>query len=159
MRRKRDYMSEEFTPITIESQEQFDALVKDRLSRQNEKHSKELAEKLGEAKSGFESQLTEIQTKLDEAEKKISGYDSIISEKDKEIKKYELASVKSQIARETGLSFDAVDFLQGEDEESIRKSAEALKNLVKVAPAPMATNEPRGQKTESGAYREMLKNL
>ena len=47
------------------------------------------------------------------------------------------------MANENGLSFDAVDFLQGEDEESIRASAEKFKSLVgKSHSTPEFKNEP-----------------
>ena len=152
-------MSEGFTPITIESQEQLDGMFKDRINRQNEKHSKELAEKLGEAKSDYESKLAEINAELEKAKEKISNYDSIINEKDGKIHEYELASVKSQIALEMGLTHDAVKFLQGDNEETIRSSAEALKSLVKVTPAPMAREESTSGNSDQAAYRDMLNNL
>lgn len=152
-------MAEGFTPITIESQEQLDGMFKDRINRQNEKHSKELAEKLGEVKSDYESKLAEVNEELAKAKEVASGYDSIIAEKDAKIHEYELASVKSQVALEMGLTHDAVKFLQGDNEESIRSSAEALKSLVKVTPAPMAREEAVGGNSEQASYREMLNNL
>ena len=53
-----------------------------------------------------------------------------LTEKDDAIAKYEIDSVKTRIANEIGLSYDAIKFLQGDDEEAIKKSAESLKNLV-----------------------------
>ena len=60
------------------------------------------------------------------------------------IKGYETDSAKTRIARETGLSYEAIDYIQGSDEEAMKKSAEALKALIgsgKPAP-PLGDPEP-----------------
>ena len=60
------------------------------------------------------------------------------------IKGYETDSAKTRIARETGLSYEAIDYIQGSDEEAMKKSAEALKALIgsgKSAP-PLGDPEP-----------------
>lgn len=106
------------------------------------------------------SRMAELTDALNSANEKLKENESLMAEKDKSIKAYELSSVKTQIAHETGLSFDAVNFLQGDDEESIRKSAESLKNLVgKSNVPPMANPErPVGDSKEM-AYKSMLKDL
>lgn len=51
--------------------------------------------------------------------------------------------MKHKIAHEAGLAYDAVDFIQGEDEESIKASAEKFKSLVgKQHSTPGFSNEP-----------------
>ena len=84
-----------------------------------------------------------------------------LTEKDGKIAKYEIDSVKTRIARETGLSYEAIDFLQGSDEEAIRKSAEALRGLVGKQPTPPLGNPEPGDKTDSKdkALIEMLNSI
>lgn len=83
-----------------------------------------------------------------------------LTEKDGQIAKYETDSVKTKVAREFGLSYEAKDFLRGEDEEAIRKSAESLKALVGSHKEPLFNPEPAkdGNSTDQ-AFREMLGNL
>ena len=75
---------------------------------------------------------------------KLKEKDDVIAERDTKIKGYETASAKTRIARETGLSYEAIDYIQGSDEEAMKKSAEALKALIgsgKPAP-PLGDPEP-----------------
>ena len=164
-------MSEEFKAITIESQEQMDSLFKDRLNRQEEKHRKEIAD----IKAGF-SDYEELKTKasdsskeietlkgqLKEANDKLIEHDSLMAEKDKKIKDFEIDAMKTKVISEMGLSFEAKSFLQGEDEEAISKSAESLKNLVgKNRTAPMASHEPSGNGGDltKAAYSQLANSL
>lgn len=146
----------------IETQEQLDNILRERLNRQTEKHTKELAE-LNEKYADYDmlkSQVTELTTALDSANEKLTNTDAIIAEKDKAINSYKTSSLKTQVAHELGLSYDSINFIQGEDEESIRKSAESLSALVGASKptAPLATNESVTG-TEDGAYKSLLSGL
>lgn len=154
----------EFT--TIETQEQFDTAIKARLDREKSKYEEKLTDyeatksKLADA----EKQIGDLTGALNSANEKIAGFDSQIAERDSKIATYEAASVKTRIAHEMGLSFDAIDFLQGTDEDSIRKSAESLKNLVgsnHIAPLantePLVATDEKAQKASE--LKEMLKSI
>lgn len=80
-----------------------------------------------------------------------------LTEKDDAIAKYEIDSVKTRVAREFGLSYEAIGFLQGEDEEAIKKSAEALKGLVGAqAPSPFFNPEmPPEEDGVTAAFKKM----
>ena len=59
-----------------------------------------------------------------------------------------------------GLSYGAADFLKGEDEDAIRKSAESLKNLVgNMNTAPLASTEPHVGENSEAALRNTLRSL
>ncbi len=159
----------EFTPITIESQEQLDGMFRDRLNRQNEKHSREISElkaqysdyeTLKEENQGFKSQIETLSTQLSEANEKVKGYDSQIAEKDAAISQYKIDSLKGSIISEMNLPSDAINFLQGSDEESIRANAESLKSLVAAGHkvAPLAVRET-SVNSRNDALRQMLSNL
>ena len=84
-----------------------------------------------------------------------------LTEKDGTIAKYEIDSVKTKVARECGLSLEAVEFIQGNDEEAIRKSAEALKGLVGSKSVPPLGN-PETPPEEDGvmaAFKKMNPNI
>lgn len=142
----------------IETQEQLEEVLKERLKRERETVKKEFEGFLSpsDAEEKYKGYLSP-----EEVEKKYKDYLSPeeAAKKDAKIKGYETDSVKTRIANEMGLSYDAVGFLRGEDEESIRKSAEALKGLVGTgAPAPLASLEQNPSATDA-ALRNTLKGL
>lgn len=143
----------------IETQEQLEEVLKERLKKERETIRKE-----------YEGYLSPQQV-----DDKYKGYLSpdAVTEKYKEylspedaaklntkIKGYETDSVKTRIAHETGLSYDAVQFLRGEDEESIRKSAESLKGLMGVTDVPpLANTEAQMPSVTEVALKNTLKGL
>lgn len=147
----------DFKPI--ETQEQFDEMLRDRLTRERNTVRKEY--------EGFLSPA--------DAEAKYKGYlspeDAAAKYKDHlspeeaavlrtKLKGYETDSVKTRIAHETGLSYDAVQFLRGEDEETIKKSAETLKGLMGTTlVAPLASTEQALPDATDAAIRNTLKGL
>lgn len=102
-------------------------------------------------------QIADLTKALDDSNKKIEGFTNDIADRDSKIKAYESRSVKTRIAHESGLSYDAIDFLKGDDEESILKSAEALKSLMGTRIAPQVVNEPKI--TDVDSSREAAKKL
>lgn len=152
----------DFTPIT--TQEQLDSIIGERLKREKESTSKKYEgwlspDDVSKIKSDYEKQIASMTADADNAAKKYADYDKQIADRDAKIKNYETASVKARIAHETGLSYDAIQFLQGADEESIKASAESLKTLMgsaKPAPAPLANTEKQG---DGADYKSLLHNL
>lgn len=153
----------EFT--VIETQEQLDSIIKDRLKREQETNQKKYEgylspDEFKNKTADMEKQIGDLTANLNEANGKVANFEKQIAEKDTKIKAYETASVKSRIAHETGLSYDAIKFLQGEDEDSIRKSAESLKSLVgtKKVP-PLADPEGFVGEDKDAALRKTLRSL
>lgn len=119
----------------IETQEQLDAVIGNRIRREKEtqakKYSGYISPKDYETKEkDFEQKMKELNDKLEEANEKITALNQIMAEKDEQLKAYESHSVKTRIARQYGLPEDAVEFLHGEDEASLMKSAESLRVLI-----------------------------
>ena len=147
----------EFTPI--ETQEQLDSIIGDRIKEVREKAEKKYEGYLSpdEVTKKYEGYLSP-----DEVTKRYEGYLSPdeAAKKDAQIKGYESHSVKTRIAHEMGLSYESIDFLKGEDEESIRKSAETLKALVgnRQAPPLASHDEPKGNSVDA-SLRNLVKNL
>lgn len=111
----------------------------------------------------YEEKVTGLSKDLKTAQDSIADSQKKIEEKNARIRAYEIDSVKTRIAREMKLPYDSVNFLRGEDEDGIRRSAEELRNLVGTQSAPMASNEPRTTAESDGGYatavRNVLKNL
>lgn len=149
----------------IETQEQLDAVIGERIKRERETIAKRYEGFLSpddlETKTAeLTTQIGDLTKSLEEANNKIANHDKELAERDNKIKEYESHSVKSRIAHENGLSYEAVNFLQGEDEESIRKSAESLKALVgKVAAPPLANHDDTKVKNGDAALLTTLRNL
>lgn len=153
----------EFTAIT--TQEQLDAIIGERIKRERETAAKKYEgyispEDLKTMKADHEKQIGDLNLALKNANEKSAGHEKEIADRDSKIKAYETASVKSRIAHEVGLSYDAIDFLKGEDEDSIRKSAESLKSLVGTKPAaPLANPEGSSGVDKDEALRKTLRSL
>lgn len=153
----------------IETQEQLDAIIGERLAREKEKYSNyvspEDVQKLKDTYAGYMN-AEETQKLKDEYEKKISklAEDSAttsakLKEQETKLKAYERSSVKIKVAHEVGLPFEMSDRLSGETEEDIRKDAEMLKGLIgsNHKPEPLASREQGSSKEDS--LRNMLRNL
>lgn len=156
-------MAEEFK--IIETQEQLDAVIKGRLEREREKSSAQLAElqaKLDKQTAETQKQISELTQALNTAKEEKEGFNATLAERDAKIKEYELHSVKTQIAHEMGLSFEAVNFLQGSTADEIRTSAESLKDLVGTKTAPLAAEVPvasNERDAKNAALRSMVRDL
>lgn len=157
-------MAEEFK--IIESQEQLDVIIKGRLEREKVKYTdqiNELTKKLESKDGEAQKQISELTQALNTAKEEKEGFSKTLAERDAKIKEYELHSAKTQIAHELGLSFEAVNFLQGSDADEIRKSAESLKALVGANTAPLANLEARitdtKEATKDAALRQMSQAL
>ena len=130
----------DFTPIN--TQEELNAVIGDRLRRERETVTKEFEAKIT-AKDGEISQYkTDMETlnqKLTEANEKISGIPAL----EDKIRGYERASVKNKVAREVGIPYELAERLNGETEEDIRKDAESMRKLIGGTKpvAPLASSE------------------
>lgn len=161
----------EFKPIN--SQEELDMVIKDRLNRQNEKHSRELSEKLAsfeetkakltesESKIGELTSLLEGNgTELNELKKQLEEKDALLSAKEATLKKYERDSVKNTIATEYGIPLELADRLAGSTEEEMRADAENLKAIIGVSKVPpLARSNGGAINSREAALKQMSEAL
>lgn len=149
----------------IETQEQLDAVIGERIKQERETLEKQYEgylspEDAETKKKEYEKQIGNLQEALKDANEKITNHDKEIAERDSKIKGYEIASAKTKIAHEAGLSYEAIDFLKGEDENSIRVSADALKTLMGSSkPEPPLASGEQNITGADAALRNTLKNL
>lgn len=151
--------------IAITTQEQLDSVIGDRLKRSEEKWQKKYEgylspDEVNARTSELEKQLKDSNNALDGMNKKYSEMEKSIAEYDSKIKGFEVSALKHQIAHENGLSYDAIDFLQGNDEESIKASAEKFKSLVgKSHTTPNFQNEPNVSSDKDASIKKLAQSL
>ena len=153
----------EFTPIT--TQEEFDAAIKDRLTRDREAQAKKTAEKYADYEdlktknADYEKQLASYAEQLKGAEEK----DKKIAELEGSVKKYETSALKARIAHETGLDYSLAARLSGESEDEIRADAKSLSDTIgkmKTPAAPARSTEPAGSAgSQKAGYAALLSSL
>lgn len=153
----------DFTAIT--TQEQLDTVIGDRLKRSEEKWQKKYEgylspEEFAAKTTELEKQLKEATDALDGANKKAASHEKEIADRDSKIKGYEISALKHKVAHENGLSYDAVDFIQGNDEESIKASADKFKSLMgKNHSTPGFSNEPDVSKDTNASIKKLAQSL
>lgn len=147
----------------IETQEQLDAVISERLKRAEEKYKEKYSDY-----DDLKTQLNDATTKIDslnkqleEANGKVASNDENVAALNAKIAKYETDSVKTRIALEKGLPYEFASRLSGDDEESITKDAEAMALLMKSQqPAPpLRDPEPAPANSTDAAYASMLKTM
>ena len=112
----------EFTPIN--TQEEFDAMIKDRLARERAKFADY---------EDIKTQLADANSKIADFEKTIEknqkAYDDLLAqsnEKDTKIAGYESDALKTSIAINKKLPLELRKYLQGTTEEELNASADEL---------------------------------
>lgn len=155
-------MSEEikegFKPI--ETQEELDNIIKERLKRERETTQKRFEGWI--SPEDHQKALDASNKAFDDFKKAHESDEQTIADLTAKNKAYETASLKSRIAHEVGLSYEWTDRIGGEDEESIRKDAESLKKLVGAGAQPIPTkNTEAGEDVDSGkaALRKVLNGI
>lgn len=155
----------EFTPIT--SQEQFEAALKDRLTRERESSAKKYEgytspEDLKKITDDYAKQIADLTSASEASQKKYAKYDEEIAARDAKIKGYETASLKTRVAHEEGLAFEFSTRLTGETEDEIRADAKALVHLIgsqKKTTVPSFTSEKDSEIGTNDAKREALRSV
>lgn len=156
-------MSEEFKKI--ETQEEFDKIIKDRLDRNTKSVTAEVEKKF----AGYISPDDDAKNKA-ELEKKITELNGKISEKDTKITElteqntaYATAAAKAKIAREYGIPAELADRLSGANEDEYKADAEKLAKFVSAAqekpPAPSFDGESGKSNTVDAALGSLLSGL
>lgn len=149
----------EFQPIN--TQEELDRVLASRLQRERDTVTKSFQAQITERDekiTGFESTIKDLNKQIES----LNGQTGRVAELEAKVLEYETASVKTRIARETGLPAELADRLSGADEAAMRADAENLAKLLKSqqAPAPMYRTSGEGANDEKdSALRGLLKKV
>lgn len=154
----------EFTPITINSQEELNKMFGERAeAARRAEHDR--MEKQYAGFDDFKAKAEKYDADIKALNETITGLKSEketsaarISELEAKNREYEINSVKMRIARECGLPAELADRLSGADEAAMRTDAEALSKLIKgqnVAPIYKPTGEG-GNDGKDAALKNLL---
>mgnify|MGYP003062856960 CR=1 FL=1 len=147
----------EFKPIT--TQEEFDAAIKERLSREKAKYSD--YDQLKSRVTELETENVGLKSTIEANNQSKTDADKQLEEMQSQIAGYETASLRTRVALQYGLPYDLADRLQGTDEESFKADAERLAGYMKPTEhfAPMRNLEPTLEKTENTSYKNLVQGL
>lgn len=151
----------DFKPI--ETQEAFDAMIRERLERNTRTVTAEVTKKFEgwispeDAKKGTDS----LNQKITALTEQIKGHEATIADLTAKNTAHETAAVKRKIAHEAGLPFEMADRLSGSTEEEIRADAETLSRFVTggAQPTPMYSAEVPPANTSDAALKQMLQEM
>ena len=145
----------EFKPIT--TQEEFDAAIKARLSREKEKYAD--YDQIKSRVTELETENVGLKSTIEATNQSKADADKQLEEMQNQISNYETASLRTRVALQHGLPYDLADRLQGTDEESLKADAERLAGFMKPVSkiAPVKSTEPIVPKEDDD--RAMVRNL
>ena len=146
----------EFTPIN--TQEELDRIIQERLNRQKEKYSDYDAIK--NANIELEKQVSALQSTIEESKTGTAEFETQIADLNKKVASYETANLRTKIALQNGIPYDFADRLVGDDEDSLKADAERLSGMfAKQTPPPLKNTEKSSVNEKDSAYKNLLENL
>lgn len=150
----------DFKPI--ETQEELNTIIKDRLDRQQKTIESSIMEKYADYDE-LKDVKTNLQAKLEELQKESAINKKTIADLTSKVQTHETNSAKMRIAQEYNIPYELSSRLNGDDEESIRKDAQMLSELVaknnKVQTVPLASTEPSTVDSRKSALKKTLQDI
>lgn len=150
----------DFKPI--ETQEQFDEMIKERLER----NTKTVTENVTKQFEGyispedFQTKAKDLTGQIETLKTEKSTFETQVKELEGKVHSYEIGSVKTKVAHEFKIPYELSHKLSGETEEEIRKDAENLSKYVgNVCQAPVFNAETPPGKSKDEAFRRTLAKL
>lgn len=142
----------------IETQEQLDKIIAERLKRERSKVEDEYKEKI----NNYETQIQELKSENAQAKanlEKASEKDSEIEKLEGQIKGYEKSEMQRKIALENKIPYNLASRIQGETEEEMLEDAKSLSKYFEKKEVVPPLKNPEINKSQSGAYKELLQGL
>lgn len=143
----------------IETQEQLDRIISERLNREREKFSD--YESLKGEKENLEKQISEMNASLEQTNSNKKTYEQQIEELNGKVKSYEIKNLKTKIALENGIPLDFANRISGDDEKAIKEDAQKIASFFKSQDPtpPLKDTEPTNVNGEDAGYKSLLENL
>ena len=147
----------DFKPIT--TQEEFDAAIKGRLSREKEKYGD--YDQLKSRVAELEKENVGLKSTIEDTNQSKADADKQLEDLQNQIAGYETANLRTRVALQHGLPYDLADRLQGNDEESFKADAERLAGYMKKTQPvyPLGTKEPSSIDDKDAALKGMLHKM
>ena len=126
----------------IETQEELDAVIKSRLSREREKYAD--YDDLKKQLADFKDKETTYQNTINDLKTSETELTSQVDSLNGDLTQTRLQTAKQRIATEYGLPLDLAERLQGDNEEGFKADAERLASYFtpKQPTPPLKSNEP-----------------
>ena len=150
-----------FTPIN--TQEEFDAAIADRLSRDRAKYAKQFeaemkekgwktTEEVATLTKDLTDKVAALTAQVQSQTETINGHKTETDALNSKIHEYEINSVKMAVALEMGIPYQMASRLSGDTEEAIRADAKAMAALIggtnQPAPLPGGGTGPKTSTSE-----------
>ena len=142
----------------IETQEELDKIIVERLKRERSKLEEDFKEQLKAYKDQIEelkSENAEVKANLEKASEK----DIEIEKLQGQIKGYERSEMQRKIALENKIPYNLAGRIQGDTEEEMLEDAKNLSKYFEKEEIVPPLKNPEINKGESGAYKELLQGL
>jgi hypothetical protein len=145
----------------IETQEQLNEVIKDRLEQQERVLKKgfegyKSPDEVGEITASFEKQLAELQSKADQQK---ADLEEEVRQAKAGAEAARMENLRMKVASEYGIPAELAQRIEGTDEESIRADAKVFAQFTTSPVTPQATPErPVGDSTEE-AFRSLSQKL
>ena len=150
---------------TIETQEQLNEVLKERLERERTNVRTSVQKEYEEKYKDYDTYKTQVKSFNDEKEKyeneikdlkeKATLYDSLQTK----YNKLETDSLKVKVALKNGIPFELATKLSGDDEEAITKDALSIAKFLQAKQAPMRNPEAKTKDAGEQAYKNLVKGL
>ncbi len=142
----------------IETQEELDKIIGERLKRERKQVEDEFSEKISaleKENEGLKSENAEVKSSLE----KVAEKDTEIEQLQGRVKGYEKSEMQRKVALAHNIPYNLAARIQGETEDEMTEDAKALaKYFDKQDPVPPLKN-PEMRLDGGGAYRELLDGL
>lgn len=127
----------------IETQEQLEKVIGERIRQIAEREERKAAEKYADYDS-LKAQVAALTDQTAKQTETLNGNKATIEELTAKVHTYETASVKTAVALEMGLPYQMASRLTGDTEDAIRADAQSMLELIgtRKPSAPLGSPEP-----------------
>lgn len=129
----------------IETQEQLNAVIGDRISRAEEKAAEKYKDydDIKKQNADYVTQINDLKQQLQTQSEKMEGRQAEVDDLNAKVQAFESSSLKTRIALEAGLPYKMAERLTGDDEAAIKKDAEMMVKLIgSHQTVPLGSSEP-----------------
>jgi len=149
---------------TIETQEELDRIIGERLKREREITKEKYAdyESLKKKAEKYDATVSEYEERIKGLDEKIDKHDREVAELNAKATKAETELLKHKIANESKIPYELAARLTGQTEEELREDAKTLASFVvpPQTPPPLHSNEPGSTASSiDAAYQGLLSGL
>lgn len=145
----------------IESQEQLEEVLKERLEQQKRVLTKgyegyKSPDEVEEMTKGFEKQLAELQSKSDQTK---ADLEEQVRQANAGAEAARMENLRMKVASEYGIPAELAQRINGTDEESIRADAKVFAQFTTSTATPKAAPEPPVGDSTDEAFKSLSQQL